>query len=50
MVHAMAAEQGLQPAAELARGMLPIPLIRAALPHASQPQQERLRALLAQLA
>lgn len=50
MVHAMAKEQGLGPAAELARGMVPIPLIRAALLHASQPQQERIRALLAQLA
>lgn len=50
MVHAMAKEQGLGPAAELAQGMVPIPLIRAALLHASQPQQERIRALLAQLA
>ncbi len=50
MVHAMAKEQGLGPAAELAQGMVPIPLIRAALLHASQSQQERIRALLARLA
>ena len=49
-VHALAKEQGLAPAAELARGMVPIPLIRTALPHASEAQQERLRGLLAQLA
>lgn len=47
MVHAMAREQGLEPAAEL---MVPIPLIRAALLHASQPQQEQIRSHLAQLA
>lgn len=41
--------QGIQETADLARGMVPVNLIRAALPHAVDEQHGQLRACLANL-
>jgi hypothetical protein len=45
----MAVEMGSPDAADFARSMLPINLIRNTLPHATEAQRETLRAMLAAL-